>query len=1012
MLCSVGWVRGDEAADLYAKGVDALAGGDYAAAVKNFDQILTGYPTTPNIDNVRLRIGFAYLHLGDYPNAIDRLSKIVVKTAKPEFRGPALFYTGLAQFQQAGKLTDKTQQKSMFGQAAATLTDLINFITASPTPDNKDYLEEAIYYRALACYQKEDYAGAEKDLLQLLQQFGASLQRPDYLLRLGTLYAVEAGKASEARKSPDEIKALAAKSLEQFDQVSNDPNSLVQANEAEMNKAEVFYGLLAPLELPDTGGYQKALEAFRLVKRKDDMVVQQQKRLDALRASSREQLQNGGSGAALANENSRLIEREEGRLKELQDGVDPVIGALIRIGECYNQMKQADEARTVLHRLAQATLTPEQQQEVDFQLLYSYVLGGQTDKADKALTDYLAKHAGDPKADSISYQMAASLMQRKDYNGALTQTNRSLKDFQNGRYVADVVALKAQALFNLGRVDESKAVLSEYLAKNPQSPAANQMLLTKAQNETADGDLNGALADYQKVKDNNAISPELQAAGAAGYIQTLQSMKQFDGVIAESKAFATKYPTSKALSSVLVLGAVAMDQKQDPGAAAALQDIARKYPKDEASPFALYYVVTLYQRAGNVPAMIQAADDLRKAFPDAYNFLAQAADAVSAAYVKQKKFDLAMAQYQPLINAPQAEVSAAARNKTGALWLQAAKSMGAYQSLQKDEDRAEAQKRLASAEEAYLSALKNFPDQLGAVGDAFQGLIDTMVQRRSWGLLTDADFDAYLGKVTAGLTSPEMQTRVELARAGLVFTEKNGTAQYPAALERFKKALATHAGLTLTRQEANHYGELLIAGKDYPKALEVYNNLLSQVDPKNQPALADAYYGLGATYFAQGDLANAKQYFSKIKGLSGGAPWHPHIMEVNYGLALAAEQSGDTETAKQLYATLMTSQGAGFLLQAKAMLGYGRILEKAGNGITPVAGGGSESGVHYYQQVHILFGPSTPALSAEGLFDAGQVYEKAGDKTNAKKQYADLIQAYATTAPDWAAKAKAASDKL
>lgn len=1009
----MGWVRGDAAGDLYTKGTDALSGGDYATAVQNLDQILTGYPTTPNIDDVRLRTGFAYLHLGDFPKAIDRLSKITAKTAKPQFRGPALFYTGLAQFQQAGKLPDKTpQQKSMFGQAAATLTDLIDFITASPTPDNKDYLEEAIYYRALAYYQKEDFASSEKDLLQLLQQFGTSLQRPDYLLRLGTLYAVEAGKAAEVKKSPDEIKALAAKSLERFDQVSNDPNALVQANEADMNKAEVTYSLLAPLDLPDASGYQKALDAFRLVKRKDDMVEVQQKRLDALRASSQAQLQNGGSGAAIANENSRLIEREEGRLKDLKDGADPIIGALIRIGECYNQMKQSDEARTVLHRLAQATLTSEQQQEVDFQLLYSYVLGGQTDKADKALTDYLGKHAGDPQADSISYQMAAGLLQRKDYNGALTQTNRSLKDFQNGRYVADVVALKAQALFNLGKIEESKAVLSDYLAKNPQSPAANQMLLTKAQNETADGDLKGALADYQKVKDNTAISPELQAGGTAGYVQTLQSLKRFDDVITESKAFAAKYPTSKALSSVLVLGAVAMDQKQDPGAVAALQDIARKYPKDDASPYALYYVVTIYQRAGKVPEMIQAADDLRKAFPDAYNFLAQAADAVSAAYVKQKKFDLAMAQYQPLVDAPQAEVSAAARNKTGAIRLLAAKSMGAYQSLQKDEDRAEAQKRLASAEEAYLGTLKNFPDQLGAVGDAFQGLIDAMIQRRSWGLLTDGDFDAYLGKITAGLTSPEMQTRVELARAGLVFTGKNGANQYPAALDRFKKALAANPGLTLTRQEANHYGELLITGKDYPKALEVYNNLLGQVDPKDQPALADAYYGLGAAYLAQGDLANAKQYFSKMKALNGGAAWHPHIMEANYGLALAAEQSGDTETVKQLYATLMRSPQAGFLLQAKAMLGYGRILEKAGNGIMPVAAGTTESGVHYYQQVHTLFGPSTPALSAEGLFDAGQVYEKAGDKANAKKQYADLIQAYAATAPDWAAKAQAAMTKL
>ena len=68
--------------------------------------------------------------------------------------------------------------------------------------------------------------------------------------------------------------------------------------------------------------------------------------------------------------------------------------------------------------------------------------------------------------------------------------------------------------------------------------------------------------------------------------------------------------------------------------------------------------------------------------------------------------------------------------------------------------------------------------------------------------------------------------------------------------------------------------------------------------------------------------------------------------------------------------------------------------------------------VHYYQEPNTLFGPAVPELSAEGLFDAGQAYAKAGDKANAKKQYDDLLKAYATTAPDWAAKAQAARAKL
>jgi tetratricopeptide (TPR) repeat protein len=301
-----------------------------------------------------------------------------------------------------------------------------------------------------------------------------------------------------------------------------------------------------------------------------------------------------------------------------------------------------------------------------------------------------------------------------------------------------------------------------------------------------------------------------------------------------------------------------------------------------------------------------------------------------------------------------------------------------------------AEKKLSSAEQSYLSALKSFPDQLNAVGDAFQGLANALKQRRSWGLVTDAGMEDWLTKLTADLTSPEMQTRVELAKAGLVFIYKNGTKQYPAALERFKKAINASPGLHLSRREANQYGELLIAGLDYATATQVYTDLLAG---SNDPLIeADADYGLGATELAQGDVAKAKDYFSKMTALPDGAVWHPHILDAQFGLALADEQSdvsADNDKARATYARLMQEPQAGILIQAKAMLGYGRLLEKAGHAIIPAPQGPAEYAVHYYQEPHTLYGPATPESSAEGLFDAGQAYAKAGDKPKAKKQYTD-----------------------
>jgi tetratricopeptide (TPR) repeat protein len=260
-----------------------------------------------------------------------------------------------------------------------------------------------------------------------------------------------------------------------------------------------------------------------------------------------------------------------------------------------------------------------------------------------------------------------------------------------------------------------------------------------------------------------------------------------------------------------------------------------------------------------------------------------------------------------------------------------------------------------------------------------------------------------------------MQARLELAQAGLVFTYKDGTKQFPAALDQFKKVIAANPTLRLTRQETNQFGELLLAAHDYPTALKIYGDLLNTASPNDQVAQGDAYYGLGATYLGQGDVAQAKSYFMKLEALPGGGLWHPHILDANFGIALADEQSGqpaDISSAQRIYASLMQAPQGGVVLQAKAMLGYGRLLEKAGNAITPAPQGPNEFAVHYYQEPNLRFGPAAPEQSAEGLFDAGQAYEKAGNKAAAKKQYDDLIKAYGTTAAEWTSKAQAAEASL
>jgi tetratricopeptide (TPR) repeat protein len=1014
-------VWGTPADELYNKGVTNLQAEKYDDAAAAFVQLIAGYPTGAHVDDAHISAGFAYLHASKYPEAIDVLSSLATNTMpeKASYKATALYFTALAQFSmgQSDAKTDKAKGAADFQAAVTTLTTLINICTTAPTADNKGYLEQAIYYRALSQYLREDYDDAEKDLLQLIKQFPNSLSKPDYWLRLGSAYAVETNNAVSGKKSTDEIVAQAQKAIDAFDQVSKDPNALVQANDANMSKGEILF-MIAQLD-PDSSaaGYQKALDAYRLVRRRDDMIPLQQQRIDELKRQVAAMLQSttGSAMASYSNDAALLIGREETRLEDLKTGPDPIVLALIRMAECYVNMKQPNEARTILHRLSHAQLTADQQQEVDFQTLYSYVLGGQTDKADKALTDYLGKHADDPQADSISYQIAGKLQERKDYDGALKQELRSMKDFPKGKFADDALILEASTLTSLNRIDESNKIVEEYLKANPTSPKANNLLITRGQIESSRKDYAAALADFQKVKDNSAATPELRGAADASYIQTLSKMQRFDELIAEAKKFAAQYKDSKALPSVMLFSALALSEKKDPGAVAALQNVAKTYPTDDAAPFALFSIVNLYAQANNVPGMIQAATDLRTAFPQAYPMLIQTADVVSTILVKQKKYDDAIALYQPLADAPKPDIAATSRNKIGTLWLEAAHEMH-YQSLP-PAMRPDAEKRLVSAEQSFVQVLKDFPDQIGAVGDAIEGLGAVAKQRHSWGLLKDTapDLEKYLTDVTAPVATPEIQQRVEMAKAGLALMVKNGASQFPAALDRFKKAIAANPALVLNRQESDQLGQLAIATGDFDTAQKTYSDLLANATANDQTSRGYAYYGLGATLLAQGKVLEAKDYFLKLKALPGGGLWHPHIDDANYGIALADEQSTKTDDlveAKNIYSALMQNPAGGPVRQAKAMLGFGRLLEKAGFAIKPAPTGPTEYAVHYYQEPGLLYAISVPEQSAEGLYDAGQAYEKAGDKVSAKKQYDDLLKTYGTLAPDWAAKARDPEGKL
>ncbi len=130
LFCSATWVQEMRRAISTIKASARCRTKNTPTRRKIFDSIITGYPTSPNIDDVRIRAGYCLFLRGELcPRRSIDLATEANATNKPQFRATALYFTALAQFTEGQKSTDKSQATSAFADSAKTLTTLIDLCT-------------------------------------------------------------------------------------------------------------------------------------------------------------------------------------------------------------------------------------------------------------------------------------------------------------------------------------------------------------------------------------------------------------------------------------------------------------------------------------------------------------------------------------------------------------------------------------------------------------------------------------------------------------------------------------------------------------------------------------------------------------------------------------------------------------------------------------------------------------------------------------------------------------------
>ncbi|HIN32171.1 TPA: outer membrane protein assembly factor BamD [Candidatus Poribacteria bacterium] len=148
---------------------------EFNTAILNYKKIL-GFPS-PYADDASYQIGICYFQLRDYQGVIGELNKLIEIYPETDLRPYALYHLGLAYFNSELYL----ESSQTFGLYFASVQDR-NLETAPA--------DEALFWKARALYEVEDYAGTIKACNLLIQKYPQSkhLLQSNYFIAESTYW--------------------------------------------------------------------------------------------------------------------------------------------------------------------------------------------------------------------------------------------------------------------------------------------------------------------------------------------------------------------------------------------------------------------------------------------------------------------------------------------------------------------------------------------------------------------------------------------------------------------------------------------------------------------------------------------------------------------------------------------------------------------------------------------------------------------------------------------------------
>ncbi len=949
---------------LYDQGNAALQAQDYAGAIKAYNVLIDQYPSVGFAADARLSLGIAQLDAGQPQEALASFIKLIDPQIREDLRADAILYAGHAEYAAASTAsTDK--QAPLFGQANQYFSQYLNEF---PQGEQR---EDALFAQAQICFYQGNYDAMQVTLSQLLTSYPDSDSQIDYLYWSGHGYAAQA--ATFQGKDPIKTADFAQKALASFAKINESGQAILAANAARLEAMD-----LENTVAQSDADYEKVIADSRDVVAKGNLISKEQGILEQTSKQIGQAAQSADK--PLYQRLTSQRERQQEQLAAIQAGSDPKIEGVLRMAQALIHLHRYDEARVSLTYIL-SFADDKEKETAHYLIILTYALQNQIDKADIALHQHQADFPNDPNAQNLRVLIASTLQKNGDDSGAETQYRKALVEYPDGSIANEAVLGLAKTLLKEKKEAEVVPLLTDFLKKSPSGSVAAEARYDLGMAFTAQKRYDEALEQFNLVAmDANAGAWQENAALQSGF--TLLNQGKYDDSIQVLKDLIAKFPDTESAGAALFYEGLAQEKKSDSTAAlATYEQILKDHSKQTMAPMAAQRMIAIYQTAGKTDDMKTLAERLQSEFPDSPS-TASVALAVAESLEKARDYDHATTEYSFVASRLESPLAQTAQARLATMWFTAGKSLGSYSALD-DNDRKAWTSDMGAGEKAAIEALHRFPASREA-GLALEELIKLTILKRQVGLFTPEQALAYFVDLGSQEQSSILKGRFQLA----------GIALRPGASEDeivalYQKAATDHSDLTYDPEDLERYGAALLATKQYDQAIVTFQ-ALHDAFPQEPMAQSEALYGLGAAQSGQGHMDEADKFFSDLEQKY---PWSNKIWEAKLGRGKAAEDRHDTAQARTFYQQVIMAPGSSPEMKAQGLFGFAHCLETEGKLIPDPSAPDEPNAVNNYLKIDALF-DSAPDVAAEGLWRAGQIFEKTKQPEKAHQAYYDLVKKY------------------